>query len=84
MIQVALSQVFENVYTRLTWEVEQYGFDVVTAFGEYCGTAEHLRRRLPHVSLENISTLIGMVMDGYEVGPSFSRRPQRRGLSDGF
>ena len=59
-----------NLFAILLWEVEYYGLDVVAAFGEYCGHQRRLRRRLPAVSLETLSTIVKDIMRGAEGLPS--------------
>ena len=50
----------------LTWEINQYGADVVAAFGEYCGQQKRIILRVPRLGndLECVSHMVQLLMRG--------------------
>lgn len=52
------------VWSMALYDCEQYGYDVVSAFGEYCGHQRRILTRKPHLakSLHIVSKMVVMVM----------------------
>lgn len=50
----------------LSWEIDQYGADVVATFGEYCGHQRRITVRIPKLqhSLDRVSNMIDLLMRG--------------------
>ena len=52
------------VWSMAVYDFEQYGADVVAAFGEYCGHQRRIVAHKPHLatSLGIVSKMVGVIM----------------------
>ena len=51
-----------------SWELDQYGLDVVTAFGEYCGLLARITQKIPRLAADHdtLSEIELAIMHGLE------------------